>query len=176
MSTHWLPTPWVAVGRGSMWTALWTKPRCEAIAEENAKNQDYETLLLRCSRRAGAPVEPLFPGYLLINLRPDQCWGPLRSTRGAVALVMSGTRPARLPDAEVGWWRSRQNSRGIIVLDEVLFQHGQDVLVDGKSSPLHGARGEFDCYLSAPGRVRVLFSMLGAQVPVTLRETELAAA
>lgn len=53
-------------------------------------------------------VEPLFPGYIFISLKPDDAqWGKLRSTRGVLRVVSFAHKPAEVPDEVVAHLKSR---------------------------------------------------------------------
>ena len=78
----------------SKWYLLQCKPRQEARAEENLRNQAFTCYSpthpvekIRHGKRVSV-AEPLFPGYLFIQLcEYTESWHPIRSTRGVLRLV-----------------------------------------------------------------------------------------
>ncbi|MFG0631985.1 transcription/translation regulatory transformer protein RfaH [Pseudomonas sp. xss_2] len=81
------------------WFLVQCKPRQDQRAEENLKRQGYECALLRCRRerlergKLQVKLEPLFPGYLFIQMTDESNWAPLRSTRGVSHVVSFGGQP-----------------------------------------------------------------------------------
>ena len=92
----------------SPWHAVLCKPRREALAEANLRNQGFDVYLprmLRLRRRASRwehRIEPLFPRYLFVN-EGDSPRGlaPVRSTLGVSDLVRSAGAPVRVPPGVV---------------------------------------------------------------------------
>ncbi len=53
---------------------------------------------IRAGKRTSR-LEPLFPGYLFINIeQSDPLWGKLRSTRGVLRVVSFANKPATIDD------------------------------------------------------------------------------
>ena len=81
------------------WYAIQHKPAQGDRALENLQNQDARCFYpkvtverIRAGKRT-TRLEPLFPGYLFINIDPsDPLWGKLRSTRGVLRVVASQYR------------------------------------------------------------------------------------
>ncbi len=89
----------------SGWYVVYTKPRQEARAVENLRNQGFVCFLptLAAERlRGGRQVEfaeALFPRYLFVHLEVGRSnWSSIRSTRGVVRLVGFGGVAARIPE------------------------------------------------------------------------------
>lgn len=87
------------------WYAIQHKPGQGERALDNLQYQDvrcfYPKIAVekiqagKCSRR----LEPLFPGYLFINIdQRDPLWAKLRSTRGVLRLVSFANKPATIDD------------------------------------------------------------------------------
>ena len=88
----------------SHWHAVLCKPRREALAEANLRNQGFEVYLPRMvglCRRSGRwerRIEPLFPRYLFLNEGDGgRALAPVRSTLGVSDLVRSAGAPVRVP-------------------------------------------------------------------------------
>lgn len=90
----------------SGWYVVYTKPRQEARALENLRNQGFVCFLptldaerLRGGRQVEV-IEALFPRYLFVHLEIGRSnWSAMRSTRGVVRLVEFGGVAARIPEA-----------------------------------------------------------------------------
>ena len=88
------------------WYLIQTKPRQEKIAEQHLSNQGYRVYLpivnqiKQCQAGWISSAQPLFPGYLFIQLMASQDdWRPIRSTRGVAKLVSFAGEPAVVPEA-----------------------------------------------------------------------------
>ena len=88
------------------WLAVMAKPRAEQTARLNLIQQGYEVcapLIRLKKRRRGIwkqVIEPLFPGYVFINVQLGlQNIAPVESTIGCLRLIKFGGRPAPVPDA-----------------------------------------------------------------------------
>jgi transcriptional antiterminator RfaH len=87
------------------WYLVQCKPRQDFRALENLQHQDYDCVLPRHRveylRKGQWKVqeEPLFPGYLFIELDTlHDNWMPIRSTRGVSHIVRFGSTPLAVPD------------------------------------------------------------------------------
>jgi transcriptional antiterminator RfaH len=161
------------------WYAVITKPRSEAVAEENLRRQGFECLLPRVRRvlrGAGGlktRVESLFPSYLFLRADTDRVsLASVRSTRGALGLVRFGLEPVRVPAPVIEGIRARMDGDdGLVQLAAPELVAGQRVRVT--EGPLLGWEGVF---VAADGfeRVRLLLSLLGSVREVVLPKSQLA--
>jgi transcriptional antiterminator RfaH len=160
------------------WFAVATKPRSEAIAEENLRRQGYECLwprVARLLRGAGGMkqrVESLFPNYVFIRADPDSTsLAPVRSTRGALGLVRFGGEPSRVPNSVIARIRER-----IDALDGMVRLRAPE-LVPGQALRItEGPLGGWDAvFLTREGgdRVRLLLQLLGTSREVVLPTQQL---
>ena len=163
----------------SRWHAVLCKPRREAAAETNLKNQGYEVHLPRIvefRRKAGRwaqVVEPLFPRYLFLNAGDGKrSLAPVRSTPGVSDLVRFCGAPALVPlgvlealrdavDPETGCHRRTPFAPG----DRVRFAAG----------PFTGLEGVFQME-SGEARVVVLLELIGKTNRLTVSRDWLVAA
>lgn len=113
------------------WYLLQCKPRQEARAEENLRNQSYTCYSPRHSVnkiRHGKRVrvaELLFPGYLFIRLCEfADSWYQIRSTRGVQRLVTFASQPVPVSDGIVTGIQARLAQ---VTDDKPLFAAGQAV-------------------------------------------------
>ncbi|KPQ29174.1 MAG: transcription elongation factor/antiterminator RfaH [Marinobacter excellens HL-55] len=87
------------------WYALQHKPAQGDRALQHLLNQDVscyypkiEVEKIRAGKRS-QKLEPLFPGYLFVNLeQTDPMWSKLRSTRGVARIVGFSNKPAAISD------------------------------------------------------------------------------
>jgi transcriptional antiterminator RfaH len=123
------------------WYVIKSKPRQEYRALENLERQGFpcylpelsvEKLNYRCKLETR---EPLFPGYLFIELNDvDDNWYPIRSTRGVSHIVRFNEHPLPIHDAIVETIRERLAGSPLKV---PYLQPGDRVrIVDGSFSQL----------------------------------------
>lgn len=154
------------------WYVAQTRPRQEAVAELNLQRQDFTCYLPRFTRRKRvrghwqSVTEPLFPGYIFVNLDLTQGHiAPLFSTKGIKTLVRFGLQYQPFPDAGIDYLR-QQEMLQTKTDDEGLplpFREGDAVrILDG---PLAGLQGVYQC-TRGQDRVLVLIHILGAEKPV----------
>ncbi|MCG7199110.1 transcription/translation regulatory transformer protein RfaH [Marinobacter pelagius] len=87
------------------WYAVQHKPAQGDRALQHLQNQDIpcfypkiEVEKIRAGKRI-KKLEPLFPGYLFVNLeQTDPVWAKLRSTRGVIRVVGFANKPAPIED------------------------------------------------------------------------------
>ena len=86
------------------WYLVQCKPNAAQIAARNLENQHFGTFLplQEITKRKGKIFQrqicPLFPGYLFVQIDPDQGpWRQVSSTRGVSRLVRLGAKPSVVP-------------------------------------------------------------------------------
>ncbi len=154
------------------WFAVYTKPRQERVALEHLERQAYQCFLplaenpyQRRSRGRMPRIEPLFPRYLFLQAIPSEHnLAPVRSTRGVVCMVRSGTNLVLVPPAVIQALHARMNvETGLIRIDPVVASPGDRVRVfDG---PLAGLEGLFQA-ASGEQRAQLLIEFMGRQTTV----------
>ncbi len=150
----------------SPWHVVLCKPRREALAEANLRNQGFEVYLPRMigvRRRAGRwehTIEPLFPRYLFLNEgEGGRGLPPVRSTLGVSDLVRSAGAPVRVPPGVVEALRdSADPHTGCHRIEAAPFAAGARVRF--AAGPLAGLEGVFDM-ACGDARVIVLLDFLG---------------
>ena len=151
------------------WFAVFCKPRQEERAREHLRNQGFDCYLplahnpfQRKRGRQKERGEALFPRYLFLHAVPGRHdLAAVRSTRGALDLVRTGSAPLIVPDAIVEDLRRREDpDTGLIVIQPDALAEGDRVRVfDG---PFAGAEGVLqEC--SGEARSLVLLDLLGRQ-------------
>lgn len=86
------------------WYAVYTQPQREMMACEHLERQGFEVVAPRYMKRRrharrveDVPV-PLFPRYIFARFDvSDAAWRVIRSTRGVVEIVRSGSKPLPVP-------------------------------------------------------------------------------
>jgi len=154
------------------WYAVYTKPRLEAVAEENLDRQGFEVYFPRCRQarlRRGkwtGQIEPLFPRYLFVRVSPGtDNVAPVRSTKGVVGFVRFGGEPKAVPDALIDALRANEERGSGFHATGALFSKGDNVRM--LTGPFAGWQGIF---LAQTGeeRVMVLLSLMGRENKVAV--------
>jgi transcriptional antiterminator RfaH len=148
----------------SKWYLLQCKPRQEARAEENLRNQAFTCYSpthpvekIRHSKHVSVS-ESLFPGYLFIQLcEYTESWHPIRSTRGVLRLVTFANQAVPVGDSIVAGIQSRLDQTPN---SKPLFAAGQSVTVtDGPFRDLDAIFSSLD----GEERAIILLSLMQRQ-------------
>ena len=149
----------------SKWYVVLTKPKQEARAEEHLKAQGGEVFLpriqlekIRKGKRVEV-VEPLFPGYLFVNIKGcEQLIGSIRSTRGVRQLLRFGVEPLEIRAALISDLRHRCGEK--VEDSQESFAEGQSVeITSGPFKDYQGIFKQFD----GEQRAIVLLNLLNQQ-------------
>lgn len=160
--------------RESPWYVVATKPRQELIARDHLQRQGYRLLLpeirlkKRIQNRWTEAVEPLFPGYLFVQLtfgRDDPA--AIRSTRGCRDLVRFGAHYPPIPASVLEELTSQAASVGE---GGPLFMAGDSVRLEGGA--FSGLTAVFDMP-KGDDRAQVLIQMLGKEQQVIVHSDQL---
>ena len=134
----------------SNWLLLQVKPKQEVRALENLHRQGGECycpkiLIEKLSRGKRIEVEEaLFPGYLFINVQPEQnglTYTSIRSSRGVSKIVGFGAEPIKVPETLIEQikYREQADSMGFIAKD--LPQPGDNINI--LQGPFKGLKAVF---------------------------------
>src|SRR3989344_4726683 len=109
--------------------------------------------------------ERLFPGYVIVNMiMDDDAWYIVRSTRGVTGFVGMGNNPTPLPESEVR--ALMKFTKMEAPKFEAKFSVGDSVkIIDGHFKEHLGKVDEVN---EEQGKVKVLISVFGREVPVEL--------
>ncbi|SNC66919.1 transcriptional antiterminator RfaH [Marinobacter sp. es.048] len=153
------------------WFALQHKPAQGDRALTHLQNQDIACFYpkitvekIKAGKRT-KKLEPLFPGYLFVNLeQSDPVWAKLRSTRGVLRIVGFANKPAAISDDVIMHIKKSLDS----VAEQGGIKPGQAVqLNDG---PFEGINAIFQAY-DGEARAIVLINFMQKQqrvkVPVS---------
>ncbi len=150
------------------------KANQESIAEYNLTRQGYEHYCPRFQQKVpNKPtlIKPLFPRYIFILI--DKMWHSIRGTRGISHVLLSDNGPQSIPTSIINEIRSREQNGFINLSAESKFKPGDKVKTD--EGPFTGLLLIYEG-MSSNDMVKVLASILGRKVVVTLPEKSLAAA
>jgi transcriptional antiterminator RfaH len=147
------------------------KPKQDALAEQNLKNQGYQVycpkIRVQTQHRGKmlSQVQTLFPRYLFIQLCDEnQNWAPIRSTKGVLHIVRFGNHIPTVDDALIEEIRKRETQQ--------LETQGLAQLVNGdtiriESGPFYGHHAIFERY-DADQRIIALMTIIGQPQKITL--------
>ncbi len=145
------------------WYALQHKPAQGDRALAHLQNQNIACFYPKVSvekiknGKRTRKLEPLFPGYLFVNLeQTDPMWAKLRSTRGVIRVVAFANKPAAIPDNVIQHVR---NSLGT-VSEQGGIKPGQSVQLN--EGPFEGINAIFQSY-DGEERAIVLISFMQKQ-------------
>lgn len=160
------------------WYAVQTKSKSERIAQQNLQNQNFLTFLpmLRATKhRRGACqalVEPLFPGYLFVEMDlQSQNTASIHYTRGVVSLVRQGNVLVPVPINIINCLQQAQSANDDAIDPAQLFEPGDEVTLIG--GPMAGLTAVFKARNSQE-RVIVLLSMLGNETLINVSQNQVA--
>lgn len=116
----------------AQWYLVQCKPRQELRAQEHLRNQHFACYCpmhsvekIRQGKRITL-TQPLFPGYLFINLsKLTDNWHSIRSTRGVQRLVTFANEPLAVADDIVSILQTRLAEIG----EKPVFEEGAQVLI-----------------------------------------------
>ncbi|WP_231702187.1 transcription/translation regulatory transformer protein RfaH [Halopseudomonas litoralis] len=161
----------------AQWYLIQCKPRQEARAEENLRNQHFpcycpfHTIEKIQHGRRVVTKQPLFPGYLFINLcKLTDNWHSIRSTRGVLRMVTFAGEPLAVADEIIENLRTRLASTD----SKPLFEEGGKVTVT--EGPFKDLDAVF-CKTDGNERAIILLTMLHREhqvrVPLSQLKTTL---
>ena len=161
------------------WYLIQLKPNGHRVAKENLDRQGFKSFLplqnvtKRTAQRFIERQMPLFPGYMFVELDPQQShWRKVNSTLGVARIVMHGDRPTQVPQGVVAHLMARCDARGVLQPTTEL-QLGQEVqLLRGPFANLVATIEEF-----APDqRIWVLIELLGQASRISVNVDSIALA
>jgi len=161
------------------WLLLQVKPRQEMRALENLQHQGGECYCpkiliekLNCGKRIEVE-EALFPGYLFINVQPEQnglTYTSIRSSRGVSKIVGFGAEPLKVPEALIAQIKLREESGLMGASPMGLPQVGDSInILEG---PFKGLKAVFS-HTDGMQRSIVFVDLLNQQTPTSLANTQI---
>jgi transcription elongation factor/antiterminator RfaH len=163
-------------GEPRLWYVVQTKPANEERVKGNLLNQEIEIflpLLATCQYSNGNMVQrvkSLFPSYLFARLDLMLHFYKVKYTRGVSKILGSGDGPIPISEKVIETIRGRIGEDNLVKLEDDL--HEGD-LVQVTSGPLKDLVGVFQKKMSTKGRVKILLSLIGVDVPVQLSKWQI---
>src|SRR4030042_3222487 len=155
----------------SLWYVIHTKPGDENRVGTNLQNQEIEAFLplLETSQyrngRMIPKIKPLFPNYLFARLDLEHHYYKVKWTRGVNRILGSGNQPVPICAKVIQTIKERSEKDNVVKLEDEL-KDGDIVQVN--SGPFKSLMGVFQKMMSSKGRVRILLSLIGVDVPVQI--------
>ncbi len=163
------------------WFVVRTHPHGEFKALANILRQGFGAYLPRYlkrrrhARKTDTVQSPLFPGYLFVEMDPDQArWRALNSTIGVSELICQNGLPTPLPERVIDNIRERENEQGYVILGRQ-----SDLRPGDKVRITDGAMADHVGIFEAPSdqhRVFLLLDLLGRRLRVRMPVSALAPA
>jgi transcription elongation factor/antiterminator RfaH len=154
-----------------LWYVIHTKPGDENRVRTHLHNQEIESFspLLEtyqyCNGRMIPKIKPLFPNYLFARLDLELHYYKVKWTRGVNKILGSGNEPISISAKVIQTIKERSGKDNLVKLEDEL-KDGDMVQVN--SGPFKSLRGVFQKMMSSKGRVRILLSLIGVDVPVQI--------
>lgn len=152
----------------SKWYVVLTKPKQEERAEEHLAAQGSEVFLprieldkVRKGKRVNV-IEPLFPGYLFVNIKGcEHLIASIRSTRGVRQLLRFGVEPLEVKAALINDLRQRSCEKDEVKLHNVaVYKQGRGIeITSGPFKDYQAIFKQFD----GEHRAIILLNLLNQQ-------------
>lgn len=149
------------------WYVVQTRPYQEERALAHLTRQGFATFFptyertIRHGRQFRTAPSALFPNYLFVRFRIDQDqWRCVNSTLGVSRLISSGEKPSPVPIGAVEEMISSDCRTPMAT-----FEEGAPIRI--ATGPFAGLTGSL-LRLDPNGRVKVLLSILGGNVPLMI--------
>lgn len=158
------------------WYVIQTKSGNEHRVETNLLNQGIETffpLIETYQWKNGRIVQatkPLFPNYLFGRLDLGLHYYKVKWTRGVGKILGSGSEPVPVSEKVIESIKKRMGSGNIVKLEDELKEGD---LIQITSGPFKDLTGIFQRKMSDSGRVRILLSLIGVDVPIQISQRQI---
>lgn len=154
-----------------LWFVVHTKPGNEERVKTNLLNQEIESFLpmMKVQQYSGGRlvprIRPLFPNYLFAKMDLEVHYYKVKWTRGVNKILGNRNGPVPISERVVETIKGRAGEDSLIELQDEL-KDGDAIQVT--SGPLKDLIGIFRKEMSSKGRVKVLLSLIGVDVPVQI--------
>ena len=158
------------------WYVIQTKPGDEHRVETHLLNQEIETFLplLETHQYYGGKmvqrIKPLFPNYLFARLDLKLHYYKVKWTRGVSKILGAGDGPIPISEKVVQTIREKVGKDNLVRLEEE-WKEGDIVQIT--SGPFKELMGIFQKKMSDKGRVRILLSLIGVDIPVQILQLQI---
>jgi transcriptional antiterminator RfaH len=159
-----------------LWYVIHTKPGNEHRAENNLSNQGIEIFLpliesqQYCCGRMLKKIKPLFPNYLFARLDIELHYYKVKWTRGVSKILGNGNEPLPVSERVIQKIREKMGKDNFVKLEEE-WKEGDIVQIT--SGPFRELMGIFQKKISDKGRIRILLSLIGVDVPIQISQWQL---
>jgi len=159
-----------------LWYVIQTKPGNEDRVQNNLQRQEIENFLPRLGtyeHRQGLMVhriKPLFPNYLFAKFHLGLHYSKVKWTRGVNRILGNGTEPIPISGQVISTIKEKVGENNLIRLEDE-WKEGDIIQVT--SGPFKDLTGIFQKRMSSQGRVRILLSLIGVDVPVQISKWQI---
>ena len=159
-----------------LWYVVQTKPGNEDRVQSNLQSQEIENFSPRLGtyeHRQGTMVhriKPLFPNYLFAKFHLGLHYYKVKWTRGVNRILGNGSEPTPISGQVISMIKEKAGENNLIRLEDE-WKEGD--LIQVTSGPFKDLMGIFQKKMSAPGRVRILLSLIGVDVPVQISKWQI---
>ena len=159
-----------------LWYVVQTKPGDEHRVETHFLNQEIETFLPLLEThqyhngKMVQRIKPLFPNYLFARLDLKLHYYKVKWTRGVSKILGAGDGPIPISEKVVQAIREKVGKDNLVRLEEE-WKEGDIVQIT--SGPFKELMGIFQKKMSDKGRVRVLLSLVGVDIPVQILQLQI---
>ena len=160
----------------TLWFVIQTKPGNEHRVETNLVNQEIETFLPLVENyqyqrgKIVQTIKPFFPNYLFSRLDLRLHYYKVKWTRGVSKILSAGNEPVPISERVIQSIKDRIVKGNVVKLEDELKEGD---LVQIASGPFKDLTGIFQKKMSDSGRVRVLLSLIGVDVPIQISRTQI---
>ena len=162
--------------RNLHWYLVQCKPNAAQIAVRNLENQSFTTFLPlhEITKRKGKifqqQILPLFPGYLFVQIDPDQGpWRQVNSTRGVARLIRLGAEPSVVPNEIVQTLIARCDKSS--VLRQTSKTQSTQFYAGNQAKVIQGPFSGFIATISdikPDNRINILIEIMGHKTKVAI--------
>lgn len=156
---------------GLRWYVVETKRHREQLAAASLRDQGVSSYLPRIVQwpppAVGSPIQPMFPGYLLVHATLPDDFGRIAWTIGVKKWVTFDDYPLPLDASIIEFLRGCEGPDGVIRCGDRVTEASEVRIIKG---PFRGLTAVVTERLPARERVRVLMDLLQRETSVELPE------
>jgi transcription antitermination factor NusG len=115
-------------------------------------------------------IKPFFPNYLFARLDLKRQYHKVKWTRGVSRILGTGIGPIPISEKVIESIKERAGADNIVKLEEE-WKEGDVVQIT--SGPLKDLVGVFHRKMSDSGRVKILLSLIGVDIPVQIPQWQI---